>query len=122
MFGLKTYRIPARTVALFDPAEARAELGRSFMQGVMADFERHGLRRLKRLRRQRPQLYFRLVADLLPKEYRLKKVDFSAIPDDELQRMLAAVREAIKEKQKQEQRDGNGAVAGEASGPQSDQR
>ena len=114
MFGLKTYRIPARTVALFDPAEARAELGRSFMQGVMADFERHGLRRLKRLRRERPQLYFRLVAGLLPKEYRLKEVDFSDVPDDELQMMLAAVREAIKEKQRLE---AGRAVADEPTAP-----
>src|SRR5262244_1814084 len=49
-----------------DPSAARRALGKTFVQALMTNFERFGVRRLTRLRRQRPHLYFRLVTALLP--------------------------------------------------------
>jgi|SRR5215467_6982391 len=81
-----------------DPCAARRALGKTFVQALMTNFERFSVRRLTRLRRQRPHLYFQLVTALLPKEYRIKEVDFSDIADQELQQMLDMLKAAIREK------------------------
>jgi len=72
------------------------------VHALKTNFERFGVRRLTRLRRQRPHLYFRLVTALLPNEYRIKEVDFSDIADQELQQMLDMLKAAIREKEKEE--------------------
>jgi len=100
MFRPNRRRASTRTPTRFDPSAARGALGKTFVQALMTDFERFGVRRLTRLRRQRPHLYFRLVTALLPKEYRIKEVDFSDIADQELQQMLDLLKAAIAEKEK----------------------
>ena len=101
MFRPNRRRAATRMPTKFDPSAARGALGQAFVQALMTDFERFGAGRLKKLRRQRPHLYFRLVTALLPKEYRIKEVDFSDIADQELQQMLEMLKAAIREKEKE---------------------
>jgi len=102
MFRPNRRRAATRMPTKFDPSAARGALGQAFVQALKTDFERFGVRRLTRLRRLRPHLYFRLVTALLPKEYRIKEVDFSDIADQELQQMLDMLKAAIREKEKAE--------------------
>jgi hypothetical protein len=79
----------------FDPSAARGALGQAFVRAITTDFERWGARRLRRLRRQRPTDYFRLVAALLPKEFRIREVELPDMTDEELAATLDKVRQLI---------------------------
>ena len=82
----------------YHPSAARGALGQRFVHAVMADFERYGPSQIRRLRRRRPTEYLRLVAALLPKEYRIKEVAVPELPeisDEELSTMFNKVKELI---------------------------
>ena len=44
-------------------------LGRGFVSALKADFARHGASRIRKLRKQQPLDYFKLVASLLPQAF-----------------------------------------------------
>ena len=50
----------------FDGGGGDGALGRAFVSALMADFARHGARRIKTLRKKQPGDYLRLVASLPP--------------------------------------------------------
>ena len=50
----------------FDGGGGDGALGRAFVSVLMADFARHGARRIKTLRKKQPRDYLRLVASLPP--------------------------------------------------------
>ena len=88
----------------FDPNVERSTLGQAYLGALAVSFLRDGAKRLRELSEQRPLDYLKLAAALLPKEYRLKTVDFMSIDDAELAAVLSAVREAIKAKEKDQER------------------
>lgn len=49
-------------------AEARCRLGETFLKAVLADFEAHGADAIAKMREDKPDQYFKLVAAILPKE------------------------------------------------------
>ena len=50
------------------PKGARNRLGTAFLEALEADFNEHGIQALKQVRETKPEVYMRVVADLLPKE------------------------------------------------------
>ena len=94
----------------FDPSAIRGALGKAFLTRLAGDFTRHGARIFAKLRKQRKQDYLKLVAAILPQEYRLKEVSFQDVSDQELAAMLSVLRAAIAEKEKEQRADG--ATAG----------
>src|SRR4029453_7424742 len=50
----------------FDGGGGDSALGKSFVSALKADFARHGVSRIRKLRKQQPHDYFKLVASLLP--------------------------------------------------------
>jgi hypothetical protein len=94
----------------FDPSAIRGTLGKTFLTRLAADFSRHGGRIFPRLRKQRQLDYLKLVAAVLPQEYRLKEVSFQDVSDQELAAMLSVLRAAIAEKEKEQ--GGEGGLAG----------
>ena len=50
----------------FDGGGGDGALGRAFVSVLMADFARHGARRIKTLRKKQPGDYLKLVASLAP--------------------------------------------------------
>jgi hypothetical protein len=93
----------------FDPSAIRGALGKAFLTRLAADFTRHGARIFPRLRKQRQQDYLKLVAAVLPQEYRLKEVSFQDVSDQELAAMLSVLRAAIAEKEKEQRGEGGSA-------------
>jgi hypothetical protein len=93
----------------FDPSAIRGALGKTFLTRLAADFSRHGARIFPKLRKQRLQDYLKLVAAILPQEYRLKEVSFQDVSDQELAAMLSVLRVAIAEKEKEQRGEGGAA-------------
>jgi hypothetical protein len=50
------------------PKGARNRLGTAFLEALEADFNEHGIQALQQVRETKPEVYIRVVADLLPKE------------------------------------------------------
>jgi hypothetical protein len=91
---------PAVDMSMVDPshpAVIRGTLGKQFVTGLANDFARHGGRMFRKLRKRRQQDYLKLVAALLPKEYRVKEVEF---PEEGFEKILQALKELIAEKEK----------------------
>ena len=91
--------VPSRATSIPTPRAAR----QAFLRALAASFRHDGAKRMRELSEQRPHDYLKLAAALLPKEYRLKAVDLSDMGDAELTRALAMVREAIRQKEQEEQ-------------------
>jgi hypothetical protein len=50
------------------PKGARNRLGTQFLEALEADFNKHGAKAIALVREKKPEVYIRVVADLLPKE------------------------------------------------------
>jgi hypothetical protein len=59
------------------PKGARNRLGTAFLEALEADFSEHGVEAIERVWRDKPEVYIKLVADLVPKEASLN-VDHGA--------------------------------------------
>jgi hypothetical protein len=50
------------------PKGARNRLGTQFLEALEADFKQHGAEAIEQVRQKKPEVYIKVVADLLPKE------------------------------------------------------
>ena len=50
------------------PKGARNRIGTQFLEALEADFNKHGAQAIEQVRQKKPEVYMRVVADLLPKE------------------------------------------------------
>jgi Family of unknown function (DUF5681) len=50
------------------PKGARNRLGTAFLEALEADFNEHGVEAIEKVRENKPDVYIKIVADLLPKE------------------------------------------------------
>ena len=64
------------------PKGSRNKLGEAFIAALHDDFEQHGVDVIEAVRRDRPQDYMRVVASLLPKEFKIETV--SELTDEQL--------------------------------------
>jgi hypothetical protein len=76
------------------PKGSRHKLSEAFLAELVADFEAGGRAAIERCRLERPDVYVRLVASLLPKELEIKENPFDGFTDDQLDSVLAAARHA----------------------------
>jgi hypothetical protein len=53
------------------PKGARNRLGTAFLEALEADFSEHGVDAIEKVRETKPEVYIRIIADLLPKEAKL---------------------------------------------------
>lgn len=54
------------------PKGARSKLSESFLKDLLADWSENGASALKTLRAEKPDVYVKVIADLIPKEIELK--------------------------------------------------
>jgi hypothetical protein len=73
------------------PRGSRNKLGEAFLTDIYADWREHGAASIERVRQERPDVYLRVVASILPKHLELKNDDniFDGISDDQLDAILA---------------------------------
>jgi hypothetical protein len=64
------------------PKGARSKLGEAFIAALHDDFNEHGEAVIATVRRDRPQDYMKVIASLLPKEFKIETT--SDLTDDQL--------------------------------------
>ena len=64
------------------PKGARNKLGEAFLEALHDDFANHGVRAIERTREEKPDQYLKVVASLLPKEFKIETV--SELTDEQL--------------------------------------
>ena len=53
------------------PRGARSKLGEDFLKAIQEDFAAHGVEAIQRVRTERPDVYLKVVASILPRESKL---------------------------------------------------
>jgi hypothetical protein len=75
------------------------KLSRSFIEALAADFEEHGVKAIRQCRVTKPERYLALIANLTPREFFFQHSTVAELQDDELDRMITALRTRIVEEQ-----------------------
>ena len=73
------------------PKGARTKLGEEFLQDMLADWKIKGAAVISKVRDERPDVYLKVVASILPKELNVRVSEFDDLTDDQLARQLAAI-------------------------------
>lgn len=74
------------------PKGSRHALGEAFVKALHDDFEKHGVETIAKVREDKPDAYVKVVASLLPKEFKIETV--SELTDEQLDariRQLASI-------------------------------
>ena len=92
------------------PKGSRHKLGQAFIEALHADFEVHGEQVIETVRLEKPDQYMKVVASLLPKEFKIETT--SDLTDEQLDARIRQLADIIQ--------IGTGFAAGgseEAEGP-----
>lgn len=73
------------------PKGSRNKLGEAFVQDMLADWQKNGVAVIEAVRVDKPDVYLKVVAGILPKELNLRVGEFDDLSDDDLARELAAI-------------------------------
>lgn len=68
------------------PRGSRHKLGEAFIQALHDDFEKHGAETIEKVRAEKPDAYVKVIAGLLPKEFKIETV--SELTDEQLDAKL----------------------------------
>jgi hypothetical protein len=78
------------------PKGSRNKLGEHFIAALCADFEKHGVKVIEKVRKKDPAVYLRIIARVVPQTVLLQHENgLNELTDDELAAYLMAVREAL---------------------------
>src|SRR5580692_6899256 len=77
------------------PKGSRNRLGEQFIQALQADFEKHGVSTIQKVRTDRPHEYLKIVASLLPKQIEIKEGAFDDLSDEQLTVLVMAARSTL---------------------------
>ena len=75
------------------PKGARSKLGEAFLEALHDDFEQHGIAAIQKTRTEKPEVYVKVVASLLPKEIKIEST--SDLNDEQLDAQIRAILGAI---------------------------
>ena len=83
------------------PKGSRNKLGEEFICELHADFMEHGKAAIVDVRENKPEVYLKLIAQIIPKEFHVLDNTLDHMSDEELTEFLATIR-AAKERLKRE--------------------
>jgi hypothetical protein len=72
------------------PKGSRTKLSETFMRDLLADWEQHGPEALAKARENKPDVYVRVVASLMPREIDVRSTAHDDLSDEEIDARLAA--------------------------------
>jgi Family of unknown function (DUF5681) len=78
------------------PKGSRNKLSEDFVAALYNDFQEHGSAAIAACRAEKPDVYVRIIAGLLPKDVHLKVQSLDELTDDQLLRKLAVLTEMAK--------------------------
>ena len=73
------------------PKGSRNKLGEEFLKDMLADWVEHGAEAIVKVRGEKPELYLKVVASVLPKELNVKVSELDDLSTDEIARQLASL-------------------------------
>lgn len=76
------------------PKGSRNKLGEAFTDALYKDFLENGETAIQTMRANDPSGYVRVIAGILPKDLRVEKSSLDDLSDDQLGRIIDAIREA----------------------------
>lgn len=68
------------------PKGARNKLGEAFLQDMLADWEEHGVKVIQTVRAEKPDVYLKTVASILPQQLNVKVEPFEEMTDEQLRK------------------------------------
>ena len=77
------------------PKGSRNKLGEAFVQALYEDFQENGVAVIEAVRTDKPDVYLKVIAQVVPKELTLKTDAFDGLTDEQLGIVLAAARSAL---------------------------
>jgi hypothetical protein len=78
------------------PKGSRNKLAEDFVAALYDDFQDHGSAAIAACRAEKPDVYVRVIASLLPRDVSIKVQELDDLTDDQLMRKLALVTEMAK--------------------------
>jgi hypothetical protein len=78
------------------PKGSRNRLSEDFVAALYDDFQDHGSAAIAACRAEKPDVYVRVIASLLPKDMTIKVQQLDDLTDDQLMRKLAVLTEMAK--------------------------
>jgi hypothetical protein len=78
------------------PKGSRNKLSEDFVAALYNDFQEHGSAAIAACRAEKPDVYLRVIAGILPKDVQLKVQSLDELTDDQLMRKLAVLTERAK--------------------------
>lgn len=75
------------------PKGSRHKLGEAFIAALHDDFEQHGVATIAKVRNEKPDAYMKVVASLLPKEFKIETV--SELTDEQLNARIAQLADIV---------------------------
>ena len=76
------------------PVGARNRLQADFLNALVEDFSAHGKEAVRRCREEKPDVYIRIIASLMPKELEIKR-PLDNLTDEELDAAIVLLREKL---------------------------
>ena len=77
------------------PKGSKNKLGEAFVAALHEDFQEHGVKVIEAVRLEKPDVYLKVIAQIIPKELTIKSDTFGDITDEQLAAILAAARSAL---------------------------
>ncbi|UFS83198.1 hypothetical protein LPB79_13170 [Rhizobium sp. T136] len=78
------------------PKGARNKLGEQFIIDLYADWQKHGVDTLARVRNEKPDQYLKVVASILPKDLNVNINQMDDLTDDQLIQRIRSLDSAIR--------------------------
>lgn len=75
------------------PKGSRHALGEAFVKALHDDFQEHGISTIEAVRRDKPDAYVKVIASLLPKEFKIETT--SDLTDEQLDARIRALASLI---------------------------
>ena len=77
------------------PKGSKNKLGEAFVAALHDDFQEHGVRVIETVRLEKPDVYLKVIAQIIPKEFTIKTDAFDGITDEQLAAIVAAARASL---------------------------
>ncbi|WP_322189283.1 DUF5681 domain-containing protein [Fulvimarina uroteuthidis] len=78
------------------PKGARNKLSEAFLEALAADFHEHSIEVIKTVREEKPDVYIKVIASLLPRDLNVNVSDLGELSDEDLRTRIRDLEEAIR--------------------------
>ena len=75
------------------PRGSRNKLGEKMIEDMLADWEKHGIKAIEKMREERPHEYVRAFVSILPKEIKIEHID--EMTDEQIRNRLCQLAQGL---------------------------